>query len=746
MSLRINQNVTSLSTYSNLNKTASRMDKSIGKLSSGLRINSAADDAAGLAISEKMRSQISGLNRAKLNAQDGVSMLQTAEGGLGETESIIQRMRELAIQGSNDTLTTNDRLEIQKEINQLRDAIDDIADSTEYNTKKLLDGSQTALISASSKSISGTANGSGVQGGDFNVSMVVVQGGISQMQTSQMFMNKDTGNLALGNTKLEDIAQFYDENGVFALDTAQTLTVTGNAETAQFVLDGKMTLNELASALQNAIAGASGLGIKNSSATVVSTAQSGVSGLGGYLQITSGKIGDVGEFSIAGDQAVIDALGMTISRHSANNIVQVSTKDASGNTRRVTTSTDVAASLLDGIDLKFASQAAQIAGNGGIVDGLKFDVTADVTVGFSFMVGTVVTNVNTVFLASNSYSMEGIAEAINAQIAQGTLAATSGMEATVVDGQIRISYNPTDPSSPTEIKISAGTDVIGLIEGTYTGFVDGDKDMDYAVKGFTMLQVNTANVGALMTVKITDGANNSETITVGTTVSAGDADLIEINNWVTSVNATLTTSSVSARVDAVNGSIAFTSTQLGNKNVSGNPAVQSYLKLESTSTMASVVMSTDLLGYKDGIAKGAGDTNFRLHVVDNSPSFQIGANQGQNMKITISDMSASALGIDKLDMSTTRGAQKAIGKLDKALAIVSAERSKIGAFENRMNYTINNLENAATNLTDSESRVRDLDMAAEMTEFTSAQVLQQAATAMLAQANASGQSVLQLLS
>lgn len=744
MSLRINQNVTSLSTYSNLNRTSGRLDKSIGKLSSGLRITSAADDAAGLAISEKMRSQISGLNRAKLNAQDGVSMLQTAEGGLGETESIIQRMRELAIQGSNDTLTTNDRLEIQKEINQLRDAIDDIADSTEYNTKKLLDGSQTALISASSKSISGTANGSGVQGGDFNVSMTVVQGGISQMQTSQMFMNKDTGNLALGNTKLEDIAQFYDENGVFALDTAQTLTVTGNAETAQFVLDGKMTLNELASALQNAIAGASGLGIKNSSATVVSTAQSGVSGLGGYLQITSGKIGDVGEFSIAGDQAVIDALGMTISRHSANNIVQVSTKDASGNTRRVTTSTDVASSLLDGIDLKFASQAAQVAGNGGIVDGLKF--TEDATVGFSFMVGTASVNINTTFAASSCYSMEGIAEAINAKIAADATAKTSGIEATVVDGQIRISYNPTDPSSPTEIKISAGTDVIGLIEGTYTGFVDGDKDMDYAVKGMTMLQVNTANVGALMTVKVTDGAGNSETITVGTTVSAGDADLVEINSWVTSVNSTLTTSSVSARVDAVNGSIAFTSTQLGNMNISGNPAIQSLLKIESTSTKASVVTSTDLLGYKDGTAKGAGDTNFRLHVVDNSPTFQIGANQGQNMKITISDMSASALGIDKLDMSTTRGAQKAIGRLDKALSIVSAERSKIGAFENRMNYTINNLENAATNLTDSESRVRDLDMAAEMTEFTSAQVLQQAATAMLAQANSSSQSVLQLLS
>ncbi|MBR4329667.1 MAG: flagellin, partial [Candidatus Riflebacteria bacterium] len=606
MSLRINQNVTSLSTYSNLNRTAGRLDKSIGKLSSGLRITSAADDAAGLAISEKMRSQISGLNRAKLNAQDGVSMLQTAEGGLGETESIIQRMRELAIQGSNDTLTTNDRLEIQKEINQLRDAIDDIADSTEYNTKKLLDGSQTALISASSKSVSGTANGSGVQGGDFNVSMTVVQGGISQMQTSQLFMHKDTGNLALGNTKLEDIAQFYDENGVFALDTAQTLTVTGNAETAQFVLDGKMTLNELASALQNAIAGASGLGIKNSSATVISTAQSGVSGVGGYLQITSGKIGDVGEFSIAGDQAVIDALGMTISRHSANNIVQVSTKDASGNSRRVTTSTDVASSLLDGIDLKFASAAAQIAGNGGIVDGLKFLVTGDETLGFNFKVGTVVTTVKTVFVASKSYSMEGIAEAINAQIAKGTLAKTSGMEATVVDGQIRISYSPTDPSSPTEITISAGSDVIGLIEGTYTGFVDGDKDMDCAVQGITMLRPSNLTAHSTMKVKIEDGAGKSATITVGTTVTAGKDDLKEINNWITSVNATLAEQSVSARIDAINGSVAFTSTQLGNRNVSGKPAVASLLKIESASDNPKLLFS-DILGYKDGTAKGAGD-------------------------------------------------------------------------------------------------------------------------------------------
>ncbi|HNS10837.1 MAG TPA: flagellin, partial [Candidatus Ozemobacteraceae bacterium] len=168
MSLRINQNVVALSTYGNVNKTAGRLEKSIEKLSSGMRINRASDDAAGLAISEKMRRQIRGLNRAVLNAQDGISMVQTAEGAMNESHSILHRMRELAIQASNDTLTSNDRLEIQKEVIQLRDDLDRIARNTEFNTKKLLDGSQTALISASSASVNGIVTGNPSQaGGDY---------------------------------------------------------------------------------------------------------------------------------------------------------------------------------------------------------------------------------------------------------------------------------------------------------------------------------------------------------------------------------------------------------------------------------------------------------------------------------------------------------------------------------------------------------------------------------------------------
>ncbi|MEK4443195.1 flagellin N-terminal helical domain-containing protein [Niallia sp. FSL K6-0077] len=139
--MRINHNIAALNTYRQLNSAAAGQSKSMEKLSSGLRINNAADDAAGLAISEKMRGQIRGLDMASKNAQDATSLIQTAEGALNETESILQRMRELAIQSSNDTNTDADRKEIQKEINQLKDETNRISNDTEFNTKKLLNGS-----------------------------------------------------------------------------------------------------------------------------------------------------------------------------------------------------------------------------------------------------------------------------------------------------------------------------------------------------------------------------------------------------------------------------------------------------------------------------------------------------------------------------------------------------------------------------------------------------------------------------
>lgn len=138
--MRINQNISALNAWRNLEATDAAMSKSLERLSSGLRVNRAADDAAGLAISEKMRGQIKGLNQATRNAQDAISLIQTAEGALNETHSILQRMRELAVQSASDTNTTADRAQIQKEIDQLSQELSRIGNTTEFNTMPLLSG------------------------------------------------------------------------------------------------------------------------------------------------------------------------------------------------------------------------------------------------------------------------------------------------------------------------------------------------------------------------------------------------------------------------------------------------------------------------------------------------------------------------------------------------------------------------------------------------------------------------------
>lgn len=159
MSMVIQHNIPALQSYNIVNNTSNALQKSIAKLSSGLRINSAADDAAGLAISEKMRAQVRGLDKAVANTQDGISLIQTAEGALGETHSILQRMRELSVQAANDTLTQQDRSYIQVEIDQLNEEITRIGNTTQFNKKKLLNGEASALWSSDNAETKAIING-----------------------------------------------------------------------------------------------------------------------------------------------------------------------------------------------------------------------------------------------------------------------------------------------------------------------------------------------------------------------------------------------------------------------------------------------------------------------------------------------------------------------------------------------------------------------------------------------------------
>lgn len=203
--MRINNNISALNAWRNLNNTDNAMNKTLERLSSGLRINRAADDAAGLAVSEKMRAQIKGLNQAVKNAQDGISLIQTAEGALNETHAILQRMRELAVQSANGTLTADDRAYLQAEVAELISEVDRIANTTHFNGQVLFDGgfSTTGL----SLHIGANAALAGSIGGTDNAITVTLAD-----------MTSAGTNLAISGIDISDVAGAND--AIVALDDA----------------------------------------------------------------------------------------------------------------------------------------------------------------------------------------------------------------------------------------------------------------------------------------------------------------------------------------------------------------------------------------------------------------------------------------------------------------------------------------------------------------------------------------------
>lgn len=199
----VQHNMTAMNANRQLGITTSAQAKSSEKLSSGYRINRAGDDAAGLTISEKMRSQIRGLNKASDNAQDGVSLIQVAEGALSETHSILQRMNELATQAANDTNTTADRNAIQSEINQLTSEIDRIQSTTQFNTMNLIDGSYTAK---------------NLQVGSLSGQAILVS--IENMNATSLFGGANTAVSSVSDVNTENLKSYNNKLTVSSFDTA----------------------------------------------------------------------------------------------------------------------------------------------------------------------------------------------------------------------------------------------------------------------------------------------------------------------------------------------------------------------------------------------------------------------------------------------------------------------------------------------------------------------------------------------
>ncbi|MCO4783251.1 MAG: hypothetical protein KC646_13075 [Candidatus Cloacimonetes bacterium] len=358
MGFRINNNITALVAQGNLGQTQMGMSQSIERLSSGLRINRGADDAAGLTISEKLRGQIRGLNRATVNAQDGISLIQTAEGALNEDASMLNRLRELAIQSQDDALTSGDRLEIQKEVDQLVDEIDRISETTEFNTKKLLDGSASSLVSTDHQDLRVFQTGSSKDtAGDYKVDVDLSSVGVNQVQKSGILSNETSGNVAGLGTQLGDLSSMTDNSGNKILSSPQNITIRANGESSTITVSSDLTVEQFTDKLETAITSSvenGGLGISGSTFGFDITK--------GQIIFESGIKGSKGELSIAADEDLLKAFAMQITTEAVDSAYKVSattTGVTNPTTTSANTTTGSAGGVIEGLKLNFelASEA-----------------------------------------------------------------------------------------------------------------------------------------------------------------------------------------------------------------------------------------------------------------------------------------------------------------------------------------------------------------------------------------------------
>ena len=784
--MRIYHNIPALNAYNNLSVTNNELAKSIGKLSSGLRINSAADDAAGLAISEKMRGQIRGLDMASRNAQDGISMVQTAEGGLAETQAIIQRMRELVVQAANDTLTQQDRAYIQIEIIQLREEVDRIANTTQFNKRKLLDGSGAALWSSDTLETKAYIRGALRQTDQFNQKnsadgnykiVVKASPGEGEVKKSDIFKIKHKNvisNLSIDDNSLKGIVIDNLPAGNY---TVYAKSLTANVNDAK--------------ALQ-------AFGIKTGGNTAAPYGISFSANLGNFS----------GSAQILLEVTNVDEVSKTV-----NFKILAQTLDSEGIARTF---------VLDSLQVKEGGSAKWTAfgiSNNNLFSLANGAISAcGYSVGDKLTVGIIKQSQST---AASMFSISGIQNtAWGARWADSLpmlqFAVGSGIQGkdvhfrsfylntangavyeSDVSMTLKDSYKPADVAAPGTTIATFASTYIGQVGSSDTQLYDLDKFWD-ANGSFLLSEPQTLT--------ISQGNGKNTTITLYSTDTLGSVQqklnnaiangleqlkyaVDDANRFVTYVTekeifentsqSVAGTFVIRSMIAGDGGKLSFAGNEELIKALSLNvitPAKEnqfsvSVMDAHTGATIASNVSITGnmLVGIVhpnvdveiDPMANievtwddrnkrfnlNEKDTDYIsvLHLVDNSTIFQIGANKGEDMAIDMGNMGMNSLGLNKIVVTDRNSATRALGILDNAMSLVSAQRSRLGAFQNRLEHTVQNLTTTSENLAAAESRIRDLDMAKEMTNFTKLQILSQSGTAMLAQANQLPQAVLQLL-
>ena len=594
MGFRINNNISALVAQGNLHKTQGNLSKSIERLSSGLRINRGADDAAGLTISEKLRGQIRGLNRATANAQDGISLIQTAEGALNEDASILNRLRELAIQSQSDSLTSSDRLELQKEVDQLVDEVDRISNTTEFNTKKLLDGSANALVSTDHNDLQAFQTGEAgkLSAGNYEIDVLLQSAGEKEVQKSAVLQDKSSGNKAGLSTKLEDVSSFYDNSSNLVIETPQTITLRGNGNKADVTVSSDMTVEQFTNAMETAITGTGDgqLGISGSTF--------GYDATSGQIIFESGRDGQAGEVSLAANEDLVKALGFQVTTESAAAAYKVSattTGVSNATTTSANTTTDTASGVIDGLDLNFQlasearadgsiamSEAIYISGTNDVVFTLH-----DTNGGHLGQPAAQVSNAVSVTLtAGRAYSTASIAAVVNAAVAvtndsnhalgvghAGTIEArrNPGISASMDGYNLVLTSAATGLSGSISIlSNTAATQVLGLQSGKVTGDSGDNAVLNGTVDISEGITFNGTNVVQLrvhdgdFNSNTTDGAGDSSDGSTGTNISFNGNSAISATSIVDTFNTYFSSNSIGIEASMTSaGKLELRSTESG---------------------------------------------------------------------------------------------------------------------------------------------------------------------------------------
>jgi len=665
----IHTNVGALVAQRGMEDSMQDLNSAMNRLSTGYRINSAADDAAGSAIASKMDAQTRSLGVAIRNANDAVSMTQTAEGALGEVENILQRLRELAVQAGNSTLNTSDRAQIQAEVDQLTAEIDSISTATSFNGVALLDGSSSSVsfqvgvdaVNQLSVALQKTDSAS------LNLSS---QQGTSTLISERVAANAAT--IAAADVKLNGVNLLAAD--LAAITSSQTSGVAAQMATAINANSGvhggyANAFNKLDSTDVGPWAMSNSVSINGVTVTVQTSLSDFVAAVNEQVADVTATENANGTFTLFNDSG--DPL--TIGNDGGEASI--------GLTASTTYQGFLEITNLDGSAVRIEAGSTE-NGYGSSAAGLNSDVQAfgfNEGNGSTIVGGAVSTDL---LLSTDQVKINGVA--------LGTSTTDSAKDKAAAINAISASTNVTATATSVQIITLTGT-YTGTDDATINGAtVDMTSD---TMLDDTVTTINTAMVAAGLDIVAT---GNSDGQLVLTSLSGA--------NIITNDGAT------GGLFGAVTDGQGSTITAASNEFITRG-------KIELTSTDGSIIQLTD------GDSGNAGLTKLGL-----SEQSEFASSSSTGLSVT-----------------SVEGANSSLTAIDAAITSVSEFRSSFGAYENRLDSIVSNLTTYKTNLEASKGRIVDADFASETSKLTKAQILQQAATSMLAQANASKQGLLALL-